>query len=131
MGLDMYAYAADSSKVTIENDRTVLFNRTNDEDRPTELCYWRKHHDLHGWMQDLWTQKGGQGDFNCDPLLLTLEDLDALEKSIMKRSLPQTAGFFFGNNPPNDESDHYDLDFIFNARKALNQGQVVWYDSWW
>jgi hypothetical protein len=131
MGLDMFAYTADSNKVTVENDRTIIFNKTNDEDRPVEICYWRKHHDLHGWMEDLWLEKGGEGEFNCASLVLTLEDLDALEESIMKKRLPQTTGFFFGNNPPNEESDQYDLEFVSNARKALNQGKVVWYDSWW
>jgi hypothetical protein len=40
MGLDMY-----------------LTVRKEGEEKE-EIGYWRKHHDLHGWMSDLWERKG-------------------------------------------------------------------------
>lgn len=127
----MYAFSADPSKVSVENARSVFYKQKNEEDQPEEICYWRKHHDLHGWMENLWIEKGGAGEFNCEPLVLDLEDLDSLEESIRNNELPQTTGFFFGNNPPNEESNKYDLEFIEKARKKLNKGNVVWYDSSW
>ena len=69
-------------------------------------------------------------DFNCVPLELTLEDLQNLEDYINNQALPSTAGFFFGS----DSDDYYkrqDLDFIKKARKAIDNGQTVIYDSWW
>jgi hypothetical protein len=45
--------------------------------------------------------------------------------------LPSTAGFFFGNNPPNEDSNNEDMDFIQKARKAIDSGMKVYYDSWW
>jgi hypothetical protein len=48
----------------------------------------------------------------------------------MEGSLPETGGFFFGS----DSDDHYteqDLEFVENARKALDDGQTVVYSSWW
>ena len=69
-------------------------------------------------------------EFNCVDLELTLEDLDALEESLDDESLPETAGFFFGNNA----DDHYveqDREFIREARAAIKQGYTVVYSSWW
>jgi hypothetical protein len=38
-----------------------------------ELYYWRKHPNLHGWMESLYYEKGGTADnFNCVNLQLTL-----------------------------------------------------------
>ena len=42
-----------------------------------EICYWRKHSDLHGWMRDLFYEKGGTSEhgFNHDCVILTKEDI--------------------------------------------------------
>jgi len=123
MGLDQFAYSIDS------------------EGNKSELSYWRKHPNLHGWMENLWDSKGrpnknedsdpmGLSDFNCVPVELTYEDLDGLEKDIQQNRMPQTVGFFFGN----DSDEYYrsqDLEFIQNARIALDNGSKVYYDSWW
>ena len=95
-----------------------------------ELAYWRKHPNLQGWMEDLYHEKGGEEEFNCVDLELTLDDLDALEESLDEEALPETAGFFFGT----DSSDHYaeaDREFIVQARAAIKQGYTVVYSSWW
>ena len=134
MGLDQYAYAGIG-------------------DEKEELAYWRKHNRLHGWMQDLWIDKGKpnarqeespMGDFNCIPVRLTLSDLEQLEAHIEGKSLPETGGFFFGNDSysyENEDGKAYsdedyfhkeiDLQFITDARKAIAEGKEVYYDSWW
>ena len=123
MGLDQFAYSIDSAG------------------NKTEIAYWRKHPNLQGWMENLWDSKGrpnqnadsdpmGLSDFNCVPVELTYEDLDGLEKDIQQNRMPQTVGFFFGN----DSDEYYrsqDLEFIQNARIALDNGSKVYYDSWW
>lgn len=124
MGLDMYVYKV--PKKDVRGD--FKFKRTK---KVVELDYWRKHHDLHGWFENLYTDKGGRDVFNCIPLKLELEDLEQLEYDIKNRNLPHTTGFFFGDNPPDDESDKYDLEFIEKARQAINDGYAVYYDSWW
>ena len=58
-----------------------------------ELAYWRKHPNLQGWMESLWHVKGNDGEFNCEDLELTLDDLDNLEKTLDNEALPETAGF--------------------------------------
>ena len=143
MGLDMNAYAVVQGG-----------ERDGEEEH---LAEWRKHNRLHGWMEELWNDKGkpyegslddlenGFGsDFNCIPVELTLEDLEVLEADINEKVLPETGGFFFGGdsfewededgNPPK-EGDYYykktDLQFIEDARKAIKEGKKVYYNSWW
>ena len=123
MGLDQYATARRGEARTDDEGYTYY------EDS-MELAYWRKHPNLQGWMEDLYHEKGGEQEFNCVDLELTLEDLNALEESLDDESLPETAGFFFGGNA----DDHYaeaDREFIVQARAAIKQGYTVVYSSWW
>lgn len=119
MGLDQFAYTLDKSN------------------KKTEMAYWRKHPNLQGFMEKLWHSKGcpnphedNVDEFNCIPVELTKEDLDSLENHLEIDSLPDTAGFFFGKN----SDAHYkqqDVEFVHAARKALDNGLKVVYDSWW
>ena len=123
MGLDQYGLARRGEPKTDDEGFTYY------EDS-MELAYWRKHPNLQGWMEDLYHEKGGEEEFNCVDLELTLQDLDALEESLDEEALPETAGFFFGT----DSSDHYaeqDREFIREARAAIKQGYTVIYNSWW
>ena len=65
------------------------------------------------------------------PVRLHERDLDALQIDLLNGALPQTTGFFFGDNPPDDESLKIDLEFIQKARDAIAEGDAVYYDSWW
>jgi hypothetical protein len=94
-----------------------------------EIAYWRKHPDLHGWMENLYREKGGmEKSFNGDPVVLTLKDLDRLEEDILRKNLPKTSGFFFGES---GEISLKDLEFVLEARKAIQEGDTVFYDSSW
>ena len=118
LGLDQYA----SVRLDTKDENGVWDTE--------EMAYWRKHPHLQGFMEALYYEKGGEGEFNCVDVELTLEDIEALEESIKGGELPETGGFFFGE----DSSDHYreeDLEFCANARKALADGQTVVYSSWW
>jgi len=139
MGLDQYAYRRLPEETSEEN---------------IELAYWRKHNRLQGWMEQLWEDKGrpnfteadsqAMGDFNCVELEITLSDLEQLEAHIENKSLPETGGFFFGNDSfswtdendkPFEDGDYYyketDLEFIREAREAIADGQKVYYNCWW
>ena len=123
MGLDQYATARRGESKTDEEGYEYY------EDS-MELAYWRKHPNLQGWMENLWREKGNNGEFNCVDLELTLGDLEALEASIDGADLPKTVGFFFGQ----DSDDHHleqDREFIVQARAAIKQGYKVIYSSWW
>lgn len=121
MGLDQFAYVTDL--------------KTKEK---SEFGYWRKHNALQGWMENLWRSKGcpnkekDSEDFNCIPLDLTHEDLDALEKDLLDSRLPETTGFFFGSSTAEDNPHlEEDLDFVSQARQHLDSGLEIEYFSWW
>jgi hypothetical protein len=123
MGLDQWAKAT-KGEATKDIHGHIVY------DEEINLCEWRKHPNLQGWMESLWIVKGGSGEFNCVPVELTREDLENLRKSVDAASLPQTSGFFFGS----DSDDYYkeqDLDFIKQAIELIEEGYTVTYSSWW
>src|SRR5258708_5657144 len=121
MGLDMFAYT------TTADIPAVDFDEPGDA---AQLFYWRKHPNLHGWMEALYRAKGGTDpEFDLNPVRLEPADLDALEAAVKDDNLPFTQGFFFGESQPEDKQD--DLDFIQKARAALNNGLKLFYTSWW
>ena len=103
--------------------------------KPRQICYWRKHPNLHGWMAQRWLAREGNSlretdNFNGIEFELTREDLDDLEATVKARELPATSGFFFGS----DADDHYyadDLKFIQEARAEMFLGLKVFYNSSW
>jgi len=144
MGLDMYAYVAQKAGQMNEHYENYDYDKdTSTVTKPREIAYWRKHPNLHGWMEQLWHKKRGAegnpvvedaedlgGTFNGIELELTWEDLEDLERAVTHKQLPATSGFFFGN--PSDE--HYygsDLAFIKNAKAELFLGLKVFYNSSW
>ena len=128
MGLDMYAFRVAKNFALGDFEIAGLEHGVRHE----EIMYWRKHHDLHGWMERLYREKGGdKPSFNCVPVRLTIEDLNALEADILANKLPVTQGFFFGVNPPDEDSKLQDMEFIGMAKIAISEGDEVYYDSWW
>ena len=126
----MYAFRVKAEDVI--DDFNVRDDSMGRKEPLEELAYWRKHHDLHGWMEKLYRNKGGDKEsFNCVPVRLTEFDLDALQFDLLNDALPETQGFFFGTNPPDLESLKEDLEFIQKARDAIKEGDAVYYDSWW
>lgn len=139
MGLDQYAYARPPRK------------RNGDDDE--QICDWRKHNRLQGWMQQLWEDKGcpnaktegdAMGDFNCVELQLTAQDIDNLEYAIENFELPEANGFFWGddsyfwnneNNEPFAENEYWykkhDLNFVQQARKLLDKKWRIYYSCWY
>ena len=94
-----------------------------------EVAYWRKHPDLHGWMENLYREKGGRDkSFNGDVVVLTLADLGRLEDDILGKNLPKTTGFFFGESGGMSLKD---LQFVLDARKVIQEGDTIYYDSSW
>lgn len=124
MGLDMYAF------ITRERFDTDVDFKPSDNHDVHQLHYWRKHPNLHGWMEQRYRLKGGKDAvFNCARLTLDVLDLDELERTVRDGCLPSTSGFFFGQSDGSEHDD--DLAFIARARQALAQGYSVFYDSWW
>ena len=133
----MYAYVASKANQHDEFYEGAVFDKESNEmvntnvSKPREIAYWRKHPNLHGWMEKLAQDKGLSYDsFNGVEIELTYQDLDELERAVTHKQLPATAGFFFGN--PSDEYYYEsDLEFIKNARAELFLGLKVFYNSSW
>jgi hypothetical protein len=139
MGLDMYAYSANKAGAQTEyweNSNIIDGEVVSTCTKPKELMYWRKHPNLHGWMERLWEEKGRPDAesnaemFNGVELELTWTDIENLEADILEDNLPGTSGFFFG-----DDSDEYykaqDLEFVKQAKADLFLGLKVYYNSSW
>ena len=150
MGLDMYAYVAARAGQQAEYYEGSEWNDTAKDyvntkvNKPREIAYWRKHPNLHGWMEQLWRNKkysvqptdasapveSDSDMFNGIEIELTAEDLDELERAVTHRQLPATRCFFFG-----EEADQFyhdkDLAFIKAARIEMFMGLKVFYNSSW
>ena len=134
--MNAYKTKAKFTKDTDFNDE--IFGKTGDGEIDfeglivdiEEIAYWRKHPDLHGWMEQLYRKKGGtEKSFNGDTVLLTEEDIDSLKIAVLTRTLPSTSGFFFGASE--QEINFADLEFIEKAKQAIKEGYTIYYDSSW
>lgn len=127
MGLDMFAYRTKQKlgkEVNFENGEL-------DGDQLVELKYWRKHPNLHGYLERVFREKGGEGEFNCQSVVLTEDDLHKLAAALIDEDLPETSGFFFGQSEGSEEENKEDLEFVKSALAAIKEGDTVLYDSWW
>lgn len=111
-----------------------------------ELAYFRKHPNLHGWMERLWEERRRPGldqdeqshesffgsVFNGIPLQLTFDDIDKLERDNLYGGLAElkTTGFFFGN-ASDDVYQEAVAEFCRRARAELFLGLPVYYNSSW
>lgn len=121
MGLDQYLVAQkkdpDSSEILSE-----------------QLCYWRKHANLQGYMQSLAVEKGiveNVEQFNQVLLNLEMKDLDKVREAIKSRSLPLTSGFFFGASYGDQSELEEDLIAFDEAESYLRMGWSIFYHCWW
>jgi hypothetical protein len=94
---------------------------------PTELGYWRKHPNLHGFI----VQEFAGGVDECQPIPLTEEDLTAILAATEHDRLPHTTGFFFGQSVAEDKPQM--IEIITEAIAWLNQkkGRKVIYRASW
>lgn len=120
MGLDSYVWAVDPKNALVVEDTELKLKEGN---KPEELFYWRKHHDLHNWMENLYRIKGGQNEFNCEKVRILKEDLDNLEQAVIANNL--------SDEPLNEDYISNDMFFIAKAREAIDDGKAIYYDSWW
>ncbi len=122
MGLDSFVYSSDvAPDLFISSKERVKYEKE-------EIMYWRKHYNLHSWMEHLHFKKYGKTEdmFNCVYLDLDKPDLLKLKKEIYRL------------NDYDDDDEEYakvcykrDLEFIKNAISLINEGKYIYYFSWW
>ena len=102
MGLDQYAYSVpppSQREFDFTGDEAEFHIDEDEETEKVDIMQWRKHNRLQGWMENLYYEKGGTAEmFNCVEVELLREDLDALEDIVENKALPETQGFFFGDD---------------------------------
>ena len=92
MGLDQYAYAVMPHRDN--TDFNYVWGDGNHPEYVNHIHQWRKHPNLHGWMEDLYYEKLDKSDqtpknsddwnhFNCQPVRLTSEDIDRLDNQTL------------------------------------------------
>ena len=120
MGLDQIAYFKENGGEIDGKPQEVQ----------VDIATWRKHPNLQGYMEALWRSRGGKGEFNCVSVELSWQDVHDLASTIIQEKLPETTGFFYGGNA----DKHYrlqDLEFCVKALGYINEGNKVYYSSWW
>jgi len=132
MGLDSYLYSYKG-----KNRKEVDFEHNRDSEQ--EIYYWRKNPNLEEFMAQLYFAKGGKGSysgfgpepsFNCCKVELKIQDIVTLQELIISDNLPTGGGFFHGGN----SDEHYKeetLEALIAAMNAIEEGDRVYYTSWW
>ncbi len=96
-----------------------------------DFFYWRKFNALHGWMKDLYNQRGGDGDFNLTTIRLREEDLDRLLEDAQNNRLTPRSGFFFGSGTIYPEDLESVEKFVRMAKVEIECDRAIFYRAWW
>tara|TARA_R100001244_G_scaffold117281_1_gene87264 strand:- start:545 stop:925 length:381 start_codon:yes stop_codon:yes gene_type:complete len=126
MGLDQWAIAHKTVNILGHPTQVVR-----------EIASWRKHNRLQGWAESVYSRQGGTEEFNFVPIDLTLDDIITLEETIKCGNLPETEGFFFGQDSYSDMNHYFefvyekDKQFCQSAKQLMREGWQIFYNSWW
>ena len=116
MGLDMHFYSVPKG--------------CEPENSDDEICYFRKHADLHGWLEKTRCEMLGEcGDFNCVYFDITPEVLMKMKELVKKPVKEHFHGFFWGESTDEDWKKTEAL--IPKIEEILRSGAKVYYYSWW
>ena len=105
MGLDMYL---EGDKYYKENFDEPKNNLMEDgfrlKTKRLDLGYWRKHPNLHGYI----VKQFANSKDDCHDIELGADDIQTIIEAIKGDSLPETAGFFFGQSYTGNDGESYD-----------------------
>lgn len=93
-----------------------------------QLGYWRKHPDLHGFI----VKEFAAGVDECQPIPLTVHQLQLMLVATMQDRLPETTGFFFGVSTGEDKQST--IDILTEAIRWVNESpfqREVFYQASW
>lgn len=102
-----------------------------------EIAYWRKHSDLNGYMEDLYYERGGKGEFNCVPLYLSKEDIENIIRDHKRHldpedefTIDEARGFFWGETC-NEQWENSLKDFERILDETDWDNSTIYYSCWW
>lgn len=117
MGLDMYFYS-------------VPKGQEPSEGKGEEIFYFRKHSDLHGWLEKQWHENLGRSEeFNCVYMEITPDILSRLKDYLNNPAKEKCRGFFWGEST--EENWRETRELIPRLEEIINSGDRVFYYSWW
>lgn len=123
MGLDQFAFFRSKKEMEALNK----IGEIPEEWRRPEDMYFRKNRHLEGYMANIWHKRGNTGEFNCEDLILTREDIEGLTKDNLDDN---SYGFFWGEHSLEDDWKEI-AKFKKRALDAIDSGCTVVYSSWW
>lgn len=100
-----------------------------DEATNTEIGYWRKHPNLHGYIVNTFAN----GVDECQKIPLSEDDIKNIIQAVKTKSLPHTTGFFFGSSDGSE--DKYTIDTFNKALDVMNSTpkskRSIYYQASW
>lgn len=99
------------------------------------ILYWRKHPDLHDYMERLYIERGGEEEFNCVNLILNKEDIEKLIENIKAqingdKVFRERKGFFFGKTI--EEDWEKDLEAFNEVLLSTDwDKETIYYSAWY
>ena len=101
-----------------------MFLMSSDE---VELGYWRKDPNLHGYIVNTFAN----GVDECQPINLSIDDLNDIISAVKEKRLPETTGFFFGKS--DGYYDKYTVDVLNDAINKLTEDPelAIYYRASW
>ena len=125
MGLDMYLvgrkYVGGSFNQDIDKEDGFPVDSVK-----LELGYWRKHRKLHGYIVNTFAE----GKDECQKIDLGVDELRKIATALRTNDLPNTEGFFFGNEEIDDEEKERSEEYakqIEEAIKWLDKGESPYF----
>ena len=97
-----------------------------------EICYWRKHPDLNGLMEQIAKEKDPDLKiFNLQRVKLTERDCRRVMLAVLNEELPHTEGFFFGQSVGDAKETMTTYMAFATALGIVQTGGSVEYYCWW
>jgi hypothetical protein len=141
MGLDAHLYVVSN------------WEETSDEKwskHVKNVIYWRNHWQLQLYFADIYTKRTGQPKetFSCYNLQLSKEDCEQCIETIKSFELPRYHKYYDiylteveYQKLPDDRIEFYrqteknqykeDIDALTRSIELINQGNCIFYRSWW
>ena len=130
MGLDMYMFL-DEENNSPDSDKEIY------EPNFVEVAYWRKHPDLHRFLESEWLSLPENKDKTAEDFngLYYQMTPDVIEKAMFRvtmRALPKSkGGFFFGESLYDKEGIAHDKKSLSNVLRLLKEKKKVYYFPSW
>jgi len=116
MGLDMYMTGSKFIGGHWQRDKPIR----KEDDHPinsieVSLGYWRKHRRLHGFIVNTFAD----GVDDCRKIELSTDALRQIAKALRDDDLPETEGFFFGNEKIDKEEKEQSEEYANQMEEAI------------